>query len=440
MNVQIATATALLISWLALVRHTVRNARQSNAATAPGGDKTSIAVIYASQTGTAKDMAQRTAAALGAGRATLLAMDQAGPRQLRNYTTALFIVSTYGEGDPPDMAQAFFSQEPEPDPAAASLPGLNVGVLALGDSSYRHYCGFGLSLSQWLEQQGARFLFEPVLADQCDPAALTAWRQHVDEHFQAHVDTAHRYEDWQLIARRHMNPGSLGGACYELTLAPADARPGEWSAGDIAEIRIARLGMKREYSIASTPGEGVLRLLVRQHIDAGGKPGAGSHWLTQELQPGGVLPLHIRRNPLFHAPADSCPAIFIGNGTGIAGLRSLIQTRVEQGRHENWLIFGERQQSRDFHYGDQLRAWHAQRKIQRLDLAFSRDQTQKRYVHHLLREDATALKDWLDRGATIYVCGSKDTMARDVDQALQDILGAGYAAFVQSRRYRRDVY
>lgn len=439
MTPQAIAATGLACAWLALVWYTIHKTRRARRA--PTSGNADIAVIYASQTGTAKDLAQRTADALGAGRTALLAMDQTNPHQLTGFSTVLFIVSTYGEGDPPDMAQAFYRQMLGAAAEAANLRHLEVAVLALGDSSYRHYCGFGHSLSLWLERQGARLLFDTVLADQCDSSALAVWQQHIKLHFQAHIDTDMPYTAWQLAQRRHMNPGSLGGECHELVLQPAGPDTPDWCAGDIAQIQIGSDTVHREYSIASTMKEGALRLLVRKHIDANGNPGIGSHWLTHDIEPGATIQVHIRKNPLFHAPDHPCPAIFIGNGTGIAGLRSLLQARLGQGHYENWLIFGERQRAHDLHYGDELQAWHTQQKLQRLDLAFSRDQVQKRYVHHLLREAAPQVQEWVARGAMIYVCGSQSTMARDVDQALQDILGnKGYAELVKQQHYRRDIY
>ena len=79
--------------------------------------------------------------------------------------------------------------------------------------------------------------------------------------------------------------------------------------------------------------------------------------------------------------------------------------------------------------------------LKRLDLAFSRDQAEKVYVHHKLREQANELRTWVEQGAVIYVCGSIQGMATDVDQALQDILGeASIDQLKQEGRYRRDVY
>ena len=441
----------MCLAWLGLVAYTVRTAR--SARTSPVTGNGEIAVIYASQTGTAKDLAQRTVDALGAERATLVSMAQLNPDHLLHYKIALFIVSTYGEGDPPDMAQSFYTQALALPPNPARISHLQVAMLALGDSSYSYYCGFGRTLSEWLEQHGAVFLFDPVLADQCDHNALLTWRNQLSKLFQARMDTESHYSAWRLVQRRLLNPNSLGGPCYEVRLEPVQAEATSapansatsaapaWQAGDIAEIEIGPHRLHRDYSIASIASEGALSLLIRQQTTVDGKPGLGSHWLTQDLEPGAIVQLRIRENPLFHAPNEPRPAIFIGNGTGIAGLRSLLAARIEQGHDENWLIFGERQRACDFHYGEELSEFHAQGKISRLDLAFSRDQARKHYVHDLLREAAPAVKDWVARGAMLYVCGSKNGMAHDVDHALRDILGAfGYEALLQGQRYRRDVY
>lgn len=439
MNIQLLTALTLICAWSWLVWHTLLKPRFVRTTHLAAHSR--IAVIYASQTGTAKQIAQLTADSLGPARAQLLSMSQIRPEHLRNYHCVLFVVSTYGEGDPPDMAQAFYSQAIAQAKDASRLTHLKTAVLALGDSSYRHYCGFGAALSGWLEKQGATLLFETVQADQCSHDALLSWSKQLSQQFQTGITTEKQYSNWQLTQRRHLNPGSLGGACYELTLEPPATEACAWCAGDIAEVEIGPYGVQRDYSIASTRSEGVLYLLVRQHLDAQGKAGVGSYWLTNDLLQGDTVRLRIRENAQFHAPKEPRPAIFIGNGTGIAGLRSVLQARMEQEHYENWLIFGERQRVRDFFYEDLLNDWHAQQKLKRLDLAFSRDQAQKHYVHDVLRDAASVVRDWVARGAVIYVCGSKDGMASDVDQALKEILGNfGYAALLEQQRYRRDIY
>jgi sulfite reductase (NADPH) flavoprotein alpha-component len=197
----------------------------------------------------------------------------------------------------------------------------------------------------------------------------------------------------------------------------------------------------REYSIASVPTQQVLRLVVRQQQDSEGELGLGSGWLTQHAELQQPIALRIRTNESFHLINDNRPIICIGNGTGIAGLMSLLHARTRLDYTQNWLIFGERQREHDFFYQETIEAWKNMGTLKRLDLAFSRDQAQRIYVQDIVREQADELISWLDQGAVIYVCGSIDGMASGVDQALTDILGEEKVdALRQAARYRRDVY
>ena len=88
-----------------------------------------------------------------------------------------------------------------------------------------------------------------------------------------------------------------------------------------------------------------------------------------------------------------------------------------------------------------VQGWLARGDLARLDLAFSRDQAQKVYVQDRLRESAEQVRQWLDQGAAIYICGSLQGMAAGVDQALIDMLGAeAVERLIEQGRYRRDVY
>jgi sulfite reductase (NADPH) flavoprotein alpha-component len=131
----------------------------------------------------------------------------------------------------------------------------------------------------------------------------------------------------------------------------------------------------------------------------------------------------------------------IGNGSGLAGLRAHLKARIGAGSGDNWLLFGERHAATDFLLREELENWRAAGQLARLDLAFSRDQPQPRYVQHLLREQADAVRAWVARGAALYVCGSLQGMAAGVHEALAAILGeAALQALVDDGRYRRDVY
>lgn len=438
-----AIALAAILVWFALLWYCgIRPYLRKKKAVASQSTSASgqTAIIYASQTGTALQLAERTAKAFGP-EAALLAMDAVAPAQLSRFRRALFIVSTYGEGDPPDMAQKFYQQMMRLSPDDKVLQGLEAGVLALGDADYQHFCGFGQTLEAWLRAQDATLLFDTVKVNRSDTGAIGLWEKHLADTFHVSLGTATPFDSWILTERRLLNPSGLGRPCYELTWRPPAAGMPSWNAGDIAQVRIDGGDQIREYSIASVPDEGVLRLLVRLHQAPDGTPGAGSGWLCSQLPLGQTAEIRLRPNPLFHVPEDNRPAVFIGNGTGIAGLRSLLQERINRGHYDNWLIFGERSRESDFHWAELLYAWQQSGHFLRMDLAFSRDQAAKRYVHHLLRESPDAVASWAARGAVFYVCGSKDGMAQDVDLVLRDILGEhGYQDLTSRRGYRRDVY
>lgn len=338
---------------------------------------------------------------------------------------------------------------------SASVPcratALPFAVLALGDRDYRNYCAFGHQLHRWLARLGAAPLSPPIEVDNGDEEALQRWQQQLrrlarDPHRAAWE--APRFDAWRLIERRQLNPGSAGGACFHLALSPPAGTPAHWDAGDIAVIdphnstwNDGPAQPHREYSIASLPQDGTLHLLVRQMFDAQGTPGLGSDWLTRRTQPGDAIALRIRVNSSFHAPPDDRPLVLIGNGTGIAGLRALLKARVLTGHRRNWLLFGERHAGRHDFYREDLQRCRDEGYIDPLDLVFSRDPPERRYVQHRLLECASLLRRWVAQGAAIYVCGSQDGMAPGVDAALTRILGAAALADLrEGGRYRHDVY
>jgi sulfite reductase (NADPH) flavoprotein alpha-component len=485
-----------------LLPHWRRRAR--SAALARNQDGATL-VAYASQTGFAERLAMQTAQALqGAGMAVqVLCFAELDGARLAACRQALFVVSTTGEGDAPDAA-AGFARKLMRGTGGEGLARLRYGILALGDSSYARFCAFGHALSSWLARQQATALFDMVEVDNGDTGALRHWQNHLSTlagGAQMADWEAPRFARWRLQRRRLLNPGSLGAPAFHLSLVPEDGAMPAWHAGDIAEIGprhaaaevrrwLDRLGLDgtlavrcdgatlpladalatrmplpephaqalhglapqalidalpalphREYSIASLPADGTLDLLVRQARHDDGSLGLASGWLTEHAPPGATIALRVRTNRAFHPPDDERPLILIGNGTGMAGLRAHLKARAAAGRHRNWLLFGERSATRDAFHIDDIQAWRAQGVLARADFAWSRDPGAHRYVQDAVRAAAPVMREWVEAGAAIYVCGSLNGMAGGVDDALADVLGRERLAELgEAGRYRRDVY
>lgn len=419
--------------------------RASAAARAALANHPAWLVAYASQTGNAEELATQTAhnLQLAGIPVRLCALAELTAMDLQQAERALFLVSTYGEGDAPDNAAAFMGRLMTGELA---LPQLHYGVLALGDRSYGQFCGFGRALDAWLATQGASRLFERIEVDRSASAAIEQWFQHLS-HLAGTSDapdwSAPAFGDWKLMQRQLLNPGSAGGAIYHVELAPVSGSLPDWQSGDLVQVAApADPSQPREYSIASIPRDGRVHLLVRQHAHPDGSLGLASGWLTAQAAVGDVVQLRLRQHKRFRLEDNAQrPLILIGNGSGIAGLRGHLKSRVLAGQRRNWLIFGERNAAHDFHYREEIEGWHASGDLPRLDLAFSRDQAERTYVQDRLRGNADEITLWLQQGAAIYICGSLAGMAGGVDQALQEMLGrSALDALAAEGRYRRDVY
>lgn len=446
-------AVGAVVLWLALIALTIwrqRRARasaraQSNAMAGEGNGQ-AVLVVYASQTGFGEELAWMTAKALsgdGGVGARVVSFADLDAEVLKAADRALLIVSTTGEGDPPDGAVRFVRKVMG---AEADLSGLRFGLLALGDRSYDAFCGFGHAVDGWLRRSGAQPLFDTVEVDDGEAGAIRHWQHQLNQitgSVTAPDWTPPAYDRWRLVERVLANPGSPGGEAHHLAFEPV-AGVSNWAAGDIAEIGLPpRDGVtpgSREYSIASLPSDGRVEFLIRLMRHPDGTPGLASGWLTQALKVGDVIDMRLRANRSFHGPADDVPMILIGNGTGIAGLRAHLKARTAAGGGA-WLLFGERTQAHDAFFDAELQAWLASGVLTRLDRSFSRDAGDERYVQALVAEGAEPLREWIRRGAVIYVCGSLEGMASGVHAALEEALGADVLLkMLEDGRYRRDVY
>ena len=214
----------------------------------------------------------------------------------------------------------------------------------------------------------------------------------------------------------------------------------------------------RLYSISSAPEEvgeevhltvGVLRY---EHNGIS-RTGAASDFLGERLEEEGSVRVFVEENPRFRLPENpDTPVIMIGAGTGVAPFRAFMQQRAANGDSgKNWLIFGNQHFTQDFLYQTEWQGWAKDGLLNKYDFAWSRDQEEKIYVQHKIREEAAELWQWLQQGAHIYVCGDASRMAKDVEQALLDTIAeqGGLSAddadeyldnLRQEGRYQRDVY
>lgn len=427
-------------------RRKKRELRATRVTLAPASDDP-WRVFFASQSGTAERLAWHAAGHLQASGVAvevhpIARLDATMAAQTRR---ALFVVSTFGDGESPDSARLF---ERRMMSSRLSLSHLSYAMLGLGDRQYAAFCGFSRRVQAWMDNHGALSLAGPVELDRLDEEGLGRWHESLGLATGVvpiePVVTDEPLHAWTLRDRYPLNPQSQSARMFMVSLAPPEGVT--WRAGDILEVAIGHASHvasepMREYSIASVASDGAAELVVRLVTHSEGVYGVGSGWLCRDAAVGEPVHARVRSNPGFHRMESTTPMILIGAGTGIAGLRSLLREAAEADCGGHWLIYGERTRQHDHAFGEEIAALHERGILSRVDTVFSRDQHERVYVQHKLAANVEALNDWLGRGATIYVCGSLIGMGEDVDATLRSLLGADVVdELAAAGRYRRDVY
>lgn len=537
-----------------------------------------LSIIFASQTGNAKGVAEaleQEAKAQGIAVELFDASDYKG-KNLAKETHVIFVASTNGEGEAPDNAielHEFLQSKKAP-----KLPNLQYGVIGLGDSSYEFFCQTGKDFDAFLSKLGATSFIDRVDLDVDYEAPAAEWRASALEKVKEALSSGAEAEVVQLpvgqAAPGHspynkQNPytatlltsqkitGRDSGKDVRhveidleesgLTYQPGDAL-GVWfeNSSDLANAILAKVGLSgvesvevdgeslsihsalvskfeitaanpqlvtkfaelsgskklqklvedkdklREYAgntqvvdvfaekKAKLSAEELISLLRRLtprlysiassqsevdeevHLTVGlveydkgdeKRYGGASSFLSQRLEEGGEVKVFVENNNNFKLPQDdNTPVIMIGPGTGIAPFRSFIQERDNRDAEgKNWLFFGDRTFTQDFLYQVEWQKYLKSGLLNRLDVAFSRDQAEKVYVQHRILENAEQVWQWIQEGAYIYVCGDATRMAKDVHEALihvaeqQGKLSRDDAEeFInelrKAKRYQRDVY
>lgn len=529
-----------------------------------------LAIVFGSQTGHSESIAEslyQSAAHAGIS-AKLINMADTSARKLAKERWIALVVSTHGEGDPPDDAVVLLEQLGKP--RAPKFDGVKFSVLALGDSSYAQFCQTGKDFQAALLALGAETVTPIVECDVDYDAEAARWREQalndyrehngsdaarpalhvvptattnlregiatvitnqritgsqsskVVHHIELAFDTPLDYQPGDSLGVHLPNPDvvvrslldatelpahaavQIDGETLSLTdalkhkreitrisgafldayatlegvlgladqLSEADSKRQLLERGHISDIVLKyphtasaqsfveclRPLQHRLYSIASSPDETpdevhLTVAEVRFEVDGNQRFGAVSRSLIDQLEEGDEVSVFVEPNTRFRLPEEgNTDVIMIGPGTGVAPFRSFVQHRAAQdaaGRH--WLFFGDRNFSEDFLYQTEWQSHLRSGALNKLDVAFSRDQSHKVYVQDRLSEQSDTLLEWIDNGAAIYVCGDSSAMAPDVHAALIEILASRHGGDIDAgtsaletlrreRRYLRDVY
>lgn len=421
-----------------------------------------VPIYFATETGNGKAIALATQKALRATgvKASNLALHSISIDDLEKVELAVFICSTHGEGDPPEACRSFFKTLAT---AELDLSGLQYRLLGLGDRAYASFCGAALQLHERLQTLGAKALAEPTLLD-------VDFANHVPSWIQQTVDALAQRETRQPTATPQPTLTTVRGTnrldpvtatvklMTDLNDEGSDRKtvhieltpevPLVYAPGDSVGIVLDDdPDPPRLYSIASSPeahpDEIHLTVVLETFQLQDGSTGYGkcSQYLCN-LRKGDSVRLYVHANHMFNLPQASQDAIMIGPGTGVAPFRSFVYERMEQGHQgRNWLIFGNPKQQLDFLYQSEWQEHLATDALHKISLAFSRDQPDKIYVQHRLREEADTLRTWVEGGAAIYLCGSKSPMGDDVELTLAELLGEErLQQMLTNETYIKEVY
>jgi sulfite reductase (NADPH) flavoprotein alpha-component len=537
-----------------------------------------LTIISASHTGNGRKISEKLLAAVQAlgMQARMIKAGDYQPREIAKEKLLYVVISTHGDGDPPDEARGLY--EFLGTKRAPQLPELQYSVLSLGDSSYPKFCEAGRVVDERLAKLGAKRLLPRVDCDVDFEKLATTWADDalarvrefaeklkpasgvvtpmpsvapapvVAELHRANPATAEVLANQRIVGRQalrevrhvelafpglgnlykpgdalgivHRNPDSAIDAVLKATRLDGGATVShegkshtlhEWLRDERELTRIARpllvqvakqakvditelLGNAaamakltascqvsdvlasypaewtpealvstlrpvagRVYSIASSPAavgdEAHLTVaVVGSDTDRKLLAGAASHFMVNTPADSNVQ-VWIERNERFRVPADGArDIIMVGPGTGVAPFRGFLQEREATGATgRNWLFYGGRSLYHDFLYQLEWQQALKRKSLHRVDVAFSRDQAQKIYVQHRLKEAGKELFSWLSNGAYLYVCGDASAMAPDVNAALLAIVAeqggmdaddaqAWVGDLTADGRYLRDVY
>ncbi|MBJ8681870.1 NADPH-dependent assimilatory sulfite reductase flavoprotein subunit [Citrobacter freundii] len=337
----------------------------------------------------------------------------------------------------------------------------------LGDSGLRYQPGDALGV--WYQNDPAlvKELVELLWLKGDEPVTVEGKTLSLAEalqwHFELTVNTGNIVENYATLTRSETLLPLVGDKAqlqhYAATTPIVDMvrfSPAQLDAQALVEL--LRPLTPRLYSIASSQAEVESEVhvtvgVVRYEIEGRARAGGASSFLADRVEEEGEVRVFIEHNDNFRLPANpQTPVIMIGPGTGIAPFRAFMQQRAADGAEgKNWLFFGNPHFTEDFLYQVEWQRYVKEGVLSRIDLAWSRDQKEKVYVQDKLRQQGAELWRWINDGAHIYVCGDANRMAKDVEQALLEVIAEFGGMDIEAadeflselrieRRYQRDVY
>jgi sulfite reductase (NADPH) flavoprotein alpha-component len=516
-------------------------------------------LLYGTETGNSKKLAGDFATKLKKHgvQVKLKSMDQYRLNDLEKEVNMLVVMSTHGDGEPPEAAKKFFNHIHTQN---LSLNQLQYAVVALGDTAYPLFCKAGEDVDKRFAQLNAQRMAE---MKKCDIDFEQEAHQWLDELLEkvflknessvavklptpkVQPISGRKTYDATVLASINLNDDQSNKETYHIELKteePIDYEPGdslgvvprnsassvknvlqlmglngsetfEYKGGsdtavdlftkkinirhlperivrhyaafvnkDIPALRMDLADLltrypaqnmnstiaqqmismldpmaPRLYSLSSSPaahGDMEVHITVSKHhfvANAQKIFGLCSPYLS-DLNAGDQVKVYVQKNRAFKLPAPDADVIMIGPGTGIAPFRSFLFERDAAGASgRNWLFFGEQHFVSDFLYQTELQSLLNTNVLTKLNTAFSRDQKEKIYVQHKLEQHADELMKWLDGGAHLYICGTKDPMSVDVEHALlrifsqkKNISQTQAEEYLQllgeTGRYQKDVY
>lgn len=212
-------------------------------------------------------------------------------------------------------------------------------------------------------------------------------------------------------------------------------------------LSVLRPLQPRYYSISSspleTPGEMHLTVGVVEFEKAGRtRKGTCSTYLSDVKLEDEHVSVFIEANPNFRLPENpATPIVMIGAGTGIAPFRTFVQHRSHaENPGKSWLFFGNRNFETEFLYQTEWQKHLKNGTLTKMDVAFSRDGKEKKYVQHCLYENASEVFAWLEEGAHLYLCGDMNGLSNDVQQTLMRIVSEqGHRSLEEAEAYLDDL-